>query len=274
MNSITCLTSILPTLSALYDHRSKKSRFCGLHTVTYRVLNFVEGFILGKRIADAFNVNTFSGQSKGISSKSQYPKVSVRLSYGRGVVEVNGNRILFICENTRTIHHIDSNGVYHTCDYNQNYDVSDVIAQVTEVLETIEASYVPRPQRNTTPEHDWYLAQEFGDPKPTIKPLSRYTRVCSVKAITTSKKWTSWTGHYRDHNNRNYHKRESISFPNAYKVEVDGVVAWLPHSILGLEASPFDFSVGGRGFKPTVDLAVPTWWYRNNIKNGQKLSEK
>ena len=269
MNSITCLTSILPTLSALYDHRSKKSRFCGLHTVTYRVLNFVEGFILGKRIADAFNVNTFSGQSKGISSKSQYPKVSVRLSYGRGVVEVNGNRILFICENTRTIHHIDSNGVYHTCDYNQNYDVSDVIAQVSQVLETIEATYEPEPVKPAYV-HDWVLEQEFGT-KPVIKPRARYTRKCEVKGLTTSKGSVSWTGHYRDAKNRNYTKREHIFYPNAYKVEINGVVAWLPHSILGLEASPFDFS-GGRNFKPVVTLDVPTWWLKKNITNGQKMS--
>ena len=269
MNSITCLTSILPILSALFDHRTKKSRYCGLHTVTYRVLNFVERFILDNRISDGFNVNTFSGQTKSISSKSQYADVSVRLSYGRGVVEVNGNRILFICENTRTIHHIDVDGVYHTCDYNQNYDVSDVIAQVTEVLETIKASYEPEPVK-APHVHDWVLEQEFGT-KPVIKPRARYTRKCEVKGLTTSRNSVSWEGHYRDAKNRNYTKRENIFYPTAYKVEIDGVVAWLPHSILGLEASPFDFS-GGRNFKPVVTLDVPTWWIRKNIRDGQKMT--
>ena len=269
MNHITCLSSILPSLSALYDHRSKKSRYCGLHTVTYRVLNFLEKFILDNRISDAFNMNTFSGQSKSISCRSRRNDVWVQLSYGRGVVEVNGNRILFICENTRTIHHIDVDGVYHTCDYDQNYDVSDVIAQMLPFLEAIKASYEPEPVKAPYV-HDWVLEQEFGT-KPVTKPRARYTRKCEVKGLTTSRNSVSWTGYYRDAKNRNYTKSERIFYPTAYKVEIDGVVAWLPHSILALEASPFDFS-GGRNFKPVVTLDVPTWWLRKNILDGQKMT--
>ena len=98
--TIQSLTSILPSLPSKYDHRTKKSRYGGLHTVIYRVLNFTQRFILDNGLSDAFNVNMFSGQNKAISSKSDYPDVSVRMSYGRGVVEVNGNRIFLVCENT------------------------------------------------------------------------------------------------------------------------------------------------------------------------------
>jgi hypothetical protein len=265
MNSLTCLTSIVPNLSARYDHRSKKSQYCGLHTVTYRVLNFVQRYVLEHGLSDGFRINMHSGQNKSMADNNDL--VWVRLSYGRGIVEVDGNRILFICENTRTIHHIDDNGVYSHVDYTQNFDVSDVIARVAEKLEIIKANFKPEPKRHVAMQHDWELVQEFGT-KPTIKPLARYTRTCKVKGLTTSKNWEAWTGVYRDRNNRNYTKRENIGYPKAYKVEIDGVVAWLPHSILGVDSPVFNFSTR----HPVVELSVPTWWYRNNIKNGQKMS--
>ena len=269
--TIQSLTSILPSLPSKYDHRTKKSRYCGLHTVNYRVLNFMQKFILDNGISDAFSVNMFSGQNKAISSK-YFEKVSVRMSYGRGVVEVNGNRIFFVCENTRTIHHIDDNGVYSTCDYAQNYDVSDVITQVSRVLEVIRRDFVPDPVRYENMQHDWVLEEEFGE-KPTIKPINRYHRAVQVKGLGTSKNWVSWTGVYRDRKNRNYSKRVNIGYPKAYKVEIDGVVAWLPHSILGVDSPVFDFSLG-RDYRQPITLNIPTWWLKNNITNGQKVSDK
>lgn len=258
-----CITSLLSPLAPKFDHRTKKSQYCGLHTPTYRALNFAQKFILDSRISGDFAMNTFSGQCKSIVSTRKDLRVRVSLSYGRGIVEVNGNRIFFVCENTKTIHHIDINGVYHTCEYHQNYKMDDVIAQITEVLEQIKETYV-EPPAPVPYVHDWRLEQEFGT-KPQLKPVSPRSVEVTATLKRMSKKFVAWDGHYRDRKNRNYTKTERISFPTAYLVEIDGVEAWLPHSILGENYEPV-FTC----YEPARTIAIPKWWMFKNIWSADK----
>ena len=241
-----------------YGESNKGRLFCGLHTPAYRVLNHVSKALLDSRLYGACVVMNSRGYHKHISYKSHF---SVTISHGYSAVTIGARTIFAVDENTRTIYHIDSTGRLAVTDYYQDYDMSDVISQVTEAIEVLADCYVaPVVERVETPPIRWTLKRVILD-RPYHGPIKGRSVSVVAKLLRASKKQVRWCVEWMDKDNNENTKIEKGGWHTAYKVEIDGVVAWLPHSILGgLHNIPFT-----ERNQDACRLDVPEWWVRKNI---------
>jgi hypothetical protein len=182
------------------------------------------------------------GQCKRIAYKSLF---SVDLAYGYSSVTIGARQVFAVDEWTRTIYHIDASGRLAVTDYHQNYDMSDVIAQVSECIEVL-----------------WDVKQVIKD-RPYHAPIKGSSVSVKATLLTSSRNLVHWKVEWYDMDNPSRTRMESGVWAKAYKVDINGVVAWLPHSILGgLHRSPFG---GSRVAHPTATIEVPQWWYKKTI---------
>ena len=251
-----------------YSGSDRLRNYAGLHTPIYRVLNHAEKFILDRRISRDFDIHTNRGQQKWIHREGV---LNIRLNRGYSAVSIGARTIFAVDEWTRTIYHIDASGRLAVTDYHQNYDVSDVIDQVTEALEVIAEHYDADKHDAMERRYEWQL-----DCTENIEGIRDYERVTvpcwfiksSTKSVEWRKQWMRETP-----NGSTQWKITEGSHPTAYHVVIGGTAYWLPHSILSREWELH----GGRKFKScgtvpffgwtgTIDsIDVPTWWLEKNI---------
>jgi hypothetical protein len=248
----------LVSKSRKFGETSKGRFFCGLHTPAYRVLNHVSKALLDSGLYGACVVMNSRGYHKHISYKSHF---SVTISHGYSAVTIGARKIFAVDENTRTIYHIDSTGRLAVTDYYQDYDMSDVISQVTEAIEVLADCYVPEPVEVVEVKPiRWTLKRVILD-RPYHGPIKGRKVSVVAKLLRASKKQVRWCVEWVDKDNNENTKIEKGGWHTAYKVEIDGVVAWLPHSILGgLHNIPFT-----ERNQNACRLDVPEWWVRKNI---------
>ena len=172
-----------------YGESDRLRNYAGLHTPIYRVLNHAERFILDNLIARDFDIHMKRGQQKWI-----YREGILNISMNRGYSEVviGARRIFAISDWTRTIYHIDANGVWHESEYTQRYDMTDVIAQVTEALEVIAEHYNADKYDaidRANAQHDWYCygADNLGVVNTTWKRAT--VTQWQIKDSTNSIEW-------------------------------------------------------------------------------------
>lgn len=241
-----------------YTESDRMRNYAGLHTPIYRVLNHVSKSLLSAKLYGACTTMMSRGQVKHISYKSLF---SVNLAHGYSSVTVGARTIFAVDEWTRTIHHIDASGCLVTTDYYQDYDMSDVIAQVSECIEVLKDCYKPvatEPVRET----QWVLKQVIKD-RPYTGPIKGSSVSVQARLLTHSRNLVHWSVEWMDADNDSRTRIESGVWPKAYKVEIEGATAWLPHSILGeIYSSPW---AGSRIKHPTVTIDIPEWWYQKSI---------
>jgi len=242
-----------------YGESDRMRNYAGLHTPIYRVLNAVSKALLKAGLYGACETMMSRGQCKRIAYKSLF---SVDLAHGYSSVTIGARQVFAVDEWTRTIYHIDASGRLAVTDYHQDYDMSDVIAQVSECIEVLKDCYKPvasEPVQETR----WALKQVIKD-RPYHAPIKGATWSVQATLLASSRNLIHWKVEWYDMDNPSRTRIESGVWAKAYKVEIDGVVAWLPHSILGgLHRSPFG---GSRVAHPTATIEVPEWWYNKTIK--------
>ena len=246
-----------------YGESDRMRNYAGLHTPAYRVLNHVSKALLKAGLYGACTTMMSRSQYKHISYKSLF---SVTIAYGYSAVTIGACRIFAVDEWTRTIYHVDSNGMMNVTPYHQDYDMTDVIAQVSECIEVLKECYKPvadEPVQETR----WALKRVIKD-RPYHGPIKGSSVSVRATLLATSKNKVHWKVEWYDMDNPSRTRIESGVWAKAYKVEINGVVAWLPHSILGeIYSSPW---AGSRVSKPVATIEVPEWWHRKTIKSNQR----
>ena len=241
-----------------YGESDRMRNYAGLHTPAYRVFNHVVKALLKAGLYSACTTMNARGQYKHVSYKSLF---SVTIAYGYSDVYIGACRIFAVDEWTRTIYHVDSNGMMNVTPYHQGYDMTDVITQVSECIEVLKDCYKPvadEPVQETR----WVLKQVHQD-RPYLKPIKGSTVSVQARLLTSSKNLVKWKVEWYDMDNPSRTRMESGVWAKAYKVEIEGAVAWLPHSLLGeVYTSPF---AGSRIPHPIATIEVPEWWYQKNI---------
>ncbi len=241
-----------------YTESDRMRNYAGLHTPIYRVLNHVSKTLLATKLYGACITMMSRAQFKHISYKSLF---GVTLAYGYSAVTIGARTIFAVDEWTRTIHHIDASGRLVTTDYYQDYDMSDVISQVSECIEVLKDCYVAPPVEPVQ-ETQWILKEVIKD-RPYTGPIKGSSVSVRARLLTTSRNLIHWKVEWMDADNPSRTRIESGVWPKAYKVEIEGATAWLPHSILGeIYSSPF---TGSRIKHPTATIEVPEWWYQKNV---------
>jgi len=241
-----------------YGESTHKRNYGGLHTPIYRVLNSVSKDLLNRGLYGACVVMMARSQFKAISYKSLF---HVTMAYGYSSVTIGGRQIFAVDEHSRTIYHIDVAGDLRVTDYNQNYDMSDVIAQVAEAIEVLADCYIaPVIEHVEVKPIRWTLKRVMLD-RPYHGAIKGRSVSVVAKFLRASKKQVRWCVEWMDKDNNDNLRIEKGGWHNAYKVEIDGIVAWLPHSILGgLHDTPFTLKN-----QKACRLDVPEWWVRKNI---------
>jgi len=241
-----------------YGESTHKRNYGGLHTPIYRVLNSVSKDLLNRGLYGACVVMMARSQFKAISYKSLF---HVTMAYGYSSVTIGGRQIFAVDEHSRTIYHIDVAGDLRVTDYNQNYDMSDVIAQVAEAIEVLADCYIaPVIEHVEVKPIRWTLKRVMLD-RPYHGPIKGRSVSVVAKFLRASKKQVRWCVEWMDKDNNDNLRIEKGGWHNAYKVEIDGIVSWLPHSILGgLHDTPFTLKN-----QKACRLDVPEWWVRKNI---------
>jgi len=241
-----------------YGESTHKRNYGGLHTPIYRVLNSVSKDLLNRGLYGACVVMMARSQFKAISYKSLF---HVTMAYGYSSVTIGGRQIFAVDEHSRTIYHIDVAGDLRVTDYNQNYDMSDVIAQVAEAIEVLADCYIaPVIEHVEVKPIRWTLKRVMLD-RPYHGAIKGRSVSVVAKFLRASKKQVRWCVEWMDKDNNDNLRIEKGGWHNAYKVEIDGIVAWLPHSILGgLHDTPFTLKN-----QKACRLDVPEWWVCKNI---------
>ena len=256
--------SPLVSKSRKFGESSKGRLFCGLHTPAYRVLNHVSKALLDAKLFDACVVMISRGYHKHISHKSLF---SVTISHGYSAVTIGARKIFAVDENTRTIYHIDSAGVLRVTPYHQGYDMTDVISQVSEAIEVLADCYVAPVIEVVEEKPIWWTLKEVRLDRPYHPPIKGRKVSVVAKYLRSSKKEVRWCVDWMDRDNPSNVRQEKGGWHTAYKVEIDGIVAWLPHSILGgLHNSPFT-----QRNQKACRLDVPEGWVRKNIADKLEL---
>ena len=241
-----------------YSESDRMRNFAGLHTPIYRVLNHVSKTLLAAKLYGACTTMMSRAQFKHISYKSLF---SVTLAQGYSSVTIGARQIFAVDEWTRTIYHIDASGRLVATDYYQDYDMSDVIAQVSECIEVLKECYKPvasEPVQETR----WDLKRVIQD-RPYTGPIKGSSVSVRARLLTHSRNLVHWSVEWYDMDNPSRTRVESGVWPKAYKVEIEGATAWLPHSILGeIYSSPW---AGSRIKHPTATIEIPEWWYQKSI---------
>lgn len=254
-----------------YGETDRTRNFGGLHTPGYRVLNAVSKTLLDSGLYNVCVTQNTRGQHKYIGYKSLF---SVQISYGYSAVTIGARTIFAVDEWTRTIYHIDASGRLAACDYYQGYDVSDVIAQVSEAIDVLKEFYtadklevIAEKERS----HDWML--DAVDNVGTVRDYKRATVKCwfvksSNKSVEWRKQWVRTTP-----NGATQWKITTGSHPRAYQVVIGSTAYWLPHSILsrkwelhGGRVKTSDHGVSYFAWTGTIDkIDIPEWWLEKNI---------
>jgi hypothetical protein len=173
------------------------------------------------------------------------------------------------------IYHIDASGVWHETEYHQNYDMSDVIAQVTEALEVIAehydaAKYDAIDADKARQEWFCYAADNLGVVNDSWKRAT-----VSLWHIRDSKKTVEWTKYWgrETPTGAKQYKTTTGEHPSAYLVAIGDKSYWVPHSICSRTTTLH----GGRqvrhdgagrflGFHmSTSTLDLPVWWLEKTI---------
>lgn len=241
-----------------YNESDRMRNYAGLHTPCYRVINHVSRALLDSGLYGACTVMMSRAQHKHISYKSLF---SVTISHGYSSVTIGARQIFAVDEWTRTIYHIDASGRLAVTDYHQGYDMTDVIAQVSEAIEVLKDCYIA-PATEPVEETRWTLKRVIKD-RPYHGPIKGSSVSVRATLLATSKNLIRWKVEFYDMDNPSRTRIKSGVWAKAYKVEIDGMVAWLPHSILGeIYSIPW---TGSRVSKPTATIDVPEWWLQKNI---------
>ncbi len=251
-----------------YSNSDRLRNYVGLHTPIYRVLNHAQQFILDRRISRDFDLHTNRGQQKWIYREGV---LNIRLDRGYSAVSIGARTIFAVDEWTRTIYHIDASGRLAVTDYHQNYDMTDVIAQVVEALEVITEHYDADKYDAMERRYEWQL-----DCTENIEGVRDYKRA-TVKCwfIKSSNKSVEWRKQWfrETPSGSTQWKITEGSHPTAYQVVIGSTAYWLPHSILSREWELH----GGRKFKScgtvpffgwtgTIDsIDIPVWWLEKNV---------
>lgn len=183
-------------------------------------------------------------------------KFSLSYDHGHTYLSIGGRTILRI-ENGVTRYLSENNEVVEV-PYSGEEVPSPVLRRFRaflDVAQNLECIFKGMPEKPYVPEYS-EVVWSHGS-KPEFKPMTSNTSTVSVKILRGSKSRYHWNIRLRDPNNRNYHMDDYGTIPKAYLVEIQGVSAWLPHSLLGerYEALRHD----------TDTLEVPTWWLKKNI---------
>ena len=241
-----------------YTESDRMRNYAGLHTPIYRVLNHVSKSLLAAKLYGACTTMMSRAQFKHISYKSLF---SVTLAHGYSSVSIGAREIFAVDEWTRTIYHIDASGRLAATDYYQDYDMSDVIAQVSECIEVLKECYKPVASEPVQ-ETQWTLKQVIKD-RPYSGPIKGSSVSVRARLLTHSRNLVHWKVEWMDADNPSRTRIESGVWPKAYKVEIEGATAWLPHSLLGeIYSSPW---AGSRIKHPSATIEVPEWWYQKSI---------
>lgn len=241
-----------------YGESDRMRNYAGLHTPAYRVLNHVSKALLQAGLYGVCTTMVSRAQFKHISYKSLF---SVTIAYGYSSVTIGARQIFAVDEWSRDIYHIDASGRLHATPYHQGYDVSDVIAQVSECIEVLKDCVKPAPPEPVQ-ETRWALKRVIHD-RPYYGPIKGSSVSVRARLLAQSKNLVKWKVEWYDMDNPSRTRMESGVWAKAYKVEIEGATAWLPHSILGeLYSSPFG---GSRIKHPTATIEVPEWWYQKNV---------
>ena len=241
-----------------YGDSDRMRNYAGLHTPIYRVLNHVSKTLLKAGLYGACTTMMSRAQFKHISYKSLF---SVTLAHGYSSVTIGARTIFAVDEWTRTIYHINQFGMLSAVPYNQDYDMNDVITQVSECIEVLKDCVKPAPPEPVQ-ETRWALKQVHQD-RPYHGPIKGSSVSVKAKLLTSSRNLIQWKVEWYDMDNPSRTRMESGVWAKAYKVEIEGATAWLPHSILGeIYSSPW---AGSRIKHPTATIEVPEWWYQKNI---------
>ena len=246
-----------------YGESDRIRNYAGLHTPAYRVLNHVSKALLKAGLYGACTTMMSRAQFKHISYKSLF---SVTIAYGYSSVTIGARQVFAVDEWTRTIYHVDSNGMMNVTPYHQDYDMTDVIAQVLEAIEVLKDCYKPvasEPVQETR----WAIKRVIKD-RPYHGPIKGSSVSVRATLLATSKNKVHWKVEWYDMDNPSRTRIESGVRAKAYKVEIEGAIAWLPHSLLGeIYSSPW---AGSRVAHPSATIEVPEWWHRKTIKSNQR----
>lgn len=241
-----------------YGESDRMRNYAGLHTPIYRVLNAVSKALLKAGLYGACTTMMSRAQFKHISYKSLF---SVTLAYGYSSVSIGARTIFAVDEWTRTIYHINQFGMLSAVPYNQNYDMTDVIGQVFEAIEVLKDCYKPAPVEPVQ-ETRWAVKRVIQD-RPYHGAIKGSSVSVRARLLAQSKNLIKWKVEWYDMDNPSRTRMESGVWAKAYKVEIEGATAWLPHSILGeIYSSPWE---GSRIKNPTATIEVPEWWYQKNV---------
>ena len=265
------------TISNLRDNRrysnsDRLRNYVGLHTPIYRVLNHAQKFILAKGISRDFDIHMNRGQQKWIYREGV---LNIRLDRGYSEVVIGARRIFAISEWTRMIYHIDASGVWHETEYTTDYDMTDVIAQVSEALEVIAQHYNAEKydaidERKARQEWFCYGADNLGvvNDKWDRVTIQLWHKRDSKKSV----EWTKYWGRETPSGAKEY-KTTTGSHPSAYLVNIGGKEYWVPHSICSRTTALH----GGRqvrhdgadrflGFQMHLQqLDLPVWWLEKSV---------
>ena len=255
-----------------YSDSDRLRNYVGLHTPIYRVLNHAQKFILSKGLSRDFDMHTNRGQQKWI-----YREGVLNISLNRGYSEViiGARRIFAVSDWTRMIYHIDANGVWHETEYTQDYDMTDVIAQVTEALEVIAQhynadKYKAIDERQARQEWFCYAADNLGVVNDTWQRAT--IQLGHIKDSNKSVEGTKYWGRETPTGAKEY-KTTTGEHPSAYLVAIGDKSYWVPHSICSRTTTLH----GGRqvrhdgadrfiGFgMSTSTLDLPVWWLEKTI---------
>ena len=263
--------SNLVTKTRKYSETDSPRKFGGLHCPIYKVLNFAEQYILDNRIHRDFIMETSRGQSKHIYHSLFY----VAISNGYSTVRIGARQIFAIDEHTRTIYHIDRMGKLHVTDFYMDYDMSDVIAQITECLEVCKEHYNAEKWARVdakAKEHDWQVISDTCEFTERVE-WDRTTVKVWLKAFSkTSVEWERQWGRINLDGSASY-KTETGKYPKAYQIVIGDTVAWVPHSILSRRTTLH----GGRVLVHPGDdkfltfqmspqsIDLPNWWLAKTL---------
>jgi len=209
---------------------------------------FYDSF-LRKHGGISYSKNHWSGRGK-------VTLFSLRYDYGHTYLTIQGVRVLTIENGTTS--YLDDHGEVVRIPYSGESVPAPVLRRFRAFLDSaqkIECVFKP-----VIPEvkhiHDWSIVEWSYGEKPEFKAIKGKTVTKTVKIIGRSRKTFGWNIRYKDANNRNYHRDDRGCIPKAYKVEIEGVVAWLPHSILGENYHQLKSGT----------IEIPAWWYKKSVK--------
>tara|TARA_B100000963_G_C22571722_1_gene646418 strand:- start:561 stop:1478 length:918 start_codon:yes stop_codon:yes gene_type:complete len=241
-----------------YGESDHPRLFCRLHTPAYRVFNHVVKALLKAKVYSACTVMNSRAQHKHISYKSLF---SVTISHGYSAVTIGARTIFAVNEWDRTIYHINQFGMLSAVPYYQDYDMTDVITQIDECIEVLKDCYKPVPV-DPIDETEWVLKEVIKD-RPYHGAIKGRSVSVQATQLTHSRNLVEWKVLWERADNPSITRIESGVWPKAYKVEIEGATAWLPHSLLGeIYSSPWAYS---RVKNPTATIEVPEWWYQKNV---------